>query len=50
MEKNFMRSDSIVELEFLTERETGIHYHENFELLYIMGRRISLSGDSPFPM
>lgn len=36
MERNFMRSDSIVELEFLTERETGIHYHENFELLYIM--------------
>lgn len=31
-----MRADSIVELEFLTERETGIHYHENFELLYIM--------------
>lgn len=36
MEKNFLSSDTLVELEFLTDLQTGIHYHENFELLYLL--------------
>lgn len=36
MEKNFISSDSVIELEFLTEIETLPHTHEAFELLYLL--------------
>lgn len=36
MEKNYMNSDSLMELEFLTGEKTGIHYHENIELLFLL--------------
>ena len=43
MEKNFLSSDTLVELEFLTELQTGIHYHENFELLYLLNGRLTVT-------
>ena len=33
MEKNYIRSDFLMELEVLTEKSIGLHYHNNFELL-----------------
>lgn len=36
MEKNFMPSDSIMEMEFVTEKQKETHTHENFELLYLL--------------
>lgn len=43
MEKNYMHPDSLVELEFLKENKRKMHYHENFELLYLMKGRLSVS-------
>lgn len=43
MEKDFMRSESIIELEFITGRETEIHYHENFEMLYVVNGTADIS-------
>lgn len=43
MEKNFMPSDSIMELEFVTEREKQIHTHEDFELLYLLNGSVCVN-------
>lgn len=43
MEKDFIHSDSLANLEFLTDREAGVHYHENFELLYLMNGRLTVT-------
>ncbi|MGN1193345.1 MAG: helix-turn-helix domain-containing protein [Dorea sp.] len=43
MERNYIGSDSLVELEFLSERKTGIHYHENIELLFLMNGKLSVT-------
>ncbi|MDY2939273.1 MAG: helix-turn-helix domain-containing protein [Fusicatenibacter sp.] len=51
MEKNYIRSDSIVELEFLSERKTGIHYHENIELLFLMSGNMTVTVEGEeFPL
>lgn len=50
MEKNFMCSDSLVELEFLTERKVGIHYHENFELLYVMAGSVKITVEESYQL
>lgn len=43
MEKNFMPSDSIMELEFITEREKNTHTHEEFELLYLLNGSVCVN-------
>lgn len=43
MEKNFIGSDSLVELEFLAESSVGVHYHENFELLYLLNGKLMIT-------
>lgn len=43
MEKNFMSSDSIIELEFVTEKEKQVHTHENFELLYVLNGSVCVN-------
>ncbi len=46
MEINYMNSDTLIELEFLINMETLTHYHENFELLYLMNGNLSVMADS----
>lgn len=36
MEKNYMSSDSLIELEFIADTKMATHYHENIELLYLL--------------
>lgn len=36
MEKNYMSSDSLIELEFIADTNMATHYHENIELLYLL--------------
>ncbi len=42
MEKKYIPSDSLMELELLTDQKTGIHYHNNFELLYLLNGSMEL--------
>lgn len=43
MEKNFMSSDSIIELEFVTEKEKQAHAHEDFELIYLLSGSVCVN-------
>ncbi|MGM9537651.1 MAG: helix-turn-helix domain-containing protein [Candidatus Onthomonas sp.] len=43
MERNYMRAGSLVELDFITERHTGLHWHENFELLFVISGSLSIT-------
>jgi len=43
MEKDYISSDALIELEFIVHPETKIHYHDNFELLYVLNGSISLN-------
>ncbi|MGN0293565.1 MAG: helix-turn-helix domain-containing protein [Lachnospiraceae bacterium] len=43
MERNYMRADSLVELDFTSERHTDTHRHENFELLFVISGRMSIT-------
>lgn len=43
MEKNYIRSDFLMELELLTEKSIGLHYHNNFELLYLLSGNLTVS-------
>lgn len=43
MEKDYLSSDSLMNIEFITESEAKIHYHENFELLYILNGTVTLT-------
>lgn len=43
MEKNYIRSDFLMELEVLTEKSIGLHYHNNFELLYLLSGNLEVS-------
>lgn len=43
MEKNYIRSDSLMDVEFLTDSDIGIHYHSNFELLYLLSGSLELT-------
>lgn len=43
MENNYMSSDSLIELEFLSDRRIGIHYHENIELLFLISGELSVT-------
>ncbi|MFJ7978002.1 helix-turn-helix domain-containing protein [Peribacillus sp. NPDC096379] len=43
MEKDYLSSDSVMDLEFITNSETKLHYHENFELLYVLSGNMSIT-------
>ncbi|UPO91070.1 helix-turn-helix domain-containing protein [Niallia sp. Man26] len=43
MEKDYISSDSVMYLEFITNSETKLHYHENFELLYVLNGELSIN-------
>ena len=36
MEKSYMRPDTLVELEFIYNRSTDTHWHENYELMFVV--------------
>lgn len=40
MERNYMKSDALVELDFITDQSIAFHLHENFELLYVINGAI----------
>lgn len=42
MERNYMKSNALVELDFITERMIPFHSHENFELLYVISGAMSI--------
>lgn len=42
MERNYMRPDALVELDFITEKSISVHWHENFELLFVVSGKIEL--------
>ena len=42
MERNYMRPDALVDLDFITERSRNVHWHENMELLFVVSGRIDL--------
>lgn len=43
MEKDYLSSDVLMDVEFTTQAETKIHYHENFELLYVLNGELSMT-------
>lgn len=43
MERNYMRPDTLVELDFVTENIMKIHWHENFELLFVVSGILNLT-------
>lgn len=43
MERNYMRPDALAELDFITERSIKIHWHENFELLFVVSGKAELT-------
>lgn len=45
MEKNYMRSDAIVEFEFLEEEQMPAHDHENPEILFVLEGELKVKTD-----
>lgn len=43
MEKSYVRSDDLMELEFITDRECDRHYHDDFEFLYVVSGKVKVS-------
>lgn len=43
MEKDYISSDLLMDVEFTTQTETKTHYHENFELLYVLNGHLSIT-------
>ncbi len=43
MERNYMRPGALIELDFITEKSTKIHYHENFELLFVISGTVNVT-------
>lgn len=43
MERNYLRSDVLMELDFVTDHEIGIHRHENYELLFLISGELRLT-------
>ncbi len=51
MERNYLRSDALVELDFITERYRAFHYHENIELLFVIsGKMVMTIEGNAYPM
>lgn len=45
MERNYMRSESLMEMDFTTERHIAFHSHENFELLFVISGKLVITID-----
>lgn len=45
MERKYMKSDMLIELDFLTERNIAFHSHENFELLFVISGKLVITVD-----
>lgn len=43
MERNYMKSDVLVELDFITEQHVAFHSHENFELLFVISGKMTVT-------
>lgn len=43
MERNYMKPEKLVELDFTTERHMGIHTHENFEMLFVISGKLVIT-------
>ena len=43
MIKNYMKSDTLIEFDFITERYAAFHSHENFELLFIISGKMVIT-------
>ena len=42
MERNYLRPDSFVELDFTAEEHMGIHSHSDMEFLFIISGRVAV--------
>lgn len=42
MEKDYIASDLLMDVEFTAQSETKTHYHENFELIYVLEGNLSI--------
>lgn len=45
MERNYMKNDVLVELDFITERHIAFHSHENFEFLFVISGKLVITID-----
>ena len=45
MERNYMKSDVLMEMDFTTERHIAFHSHENFELLFVISGKLVITID-----
>lgn len=43
MERNYLKPDALMELDFVTDREISTHWHENFELLFVISGELRLA-------
>lgn len=43
MEKNHMKSDALIELEFLTENKVNMHFHGDIEMLYVIQGEVDIT-------
>lgn len=45
MERNYMKADTLMEMDFTTERHIAFHSHENFEFLFIISGKLIITID-----
>lgn len=43
MERNYLKPDTLMELDFVTDRKIGVHWHENYELLFVVSGGLCLT-------
>lgn len=43
MERSYLKPDEMMDLDFVTENKTGVHWHENFELLFVISGELRLT-------
>lgn len=43
MERNYLKADVLVELDFITDRHLAFHSHENFEFLFVISGKLVIT-------
>lgn len=43
MERNYLKADILVELDFITDRHLAFHSHENFEFLFVISGKLVIT-------
>jgi beta-xylosidase/AraC-like DNA-binding protein len=43
MERNYLKPDALMELDFVTDKAIGVHWHENLELLVVVSGQLRLT-------